>query len=89
MARREARREKVDWASLPQVSTTSVGYTPNPALNTWVRLLCASWPLPPLLHKLAAVRMEGMKGEVTVMSRAACFPLSQLRTSTSAGWVWP
>ena len=38
--------------------------------------------------KLAVVRMEGIKGEVTVMSRAACFPLSQLRTSTSAGRVW-
>ena len=38
--------------------------------------------------KLAAVRMEGIKGEVTVMSRAACFPLSQLRTCTSAGQVW-
>eukprot|EP00731_Ephydatia_muelleri_P033476 Em0030g33a len=28
--------------------------------------------------KLAAVRIEGIKGEVTVMSRAACFPLSQV-----------
>ena len=35
--------------------------------------------------RLAAVRIEGIKGEVTVMSKAACFPLSQLRTSTSAG----
>ena len=25
--------------------------------------------------KLAAVRIEGIKGEVTVMSRAACFPI--------------
>ena len=32
--------------------------------------------------RLAAVRIEGIKGEVTVMSKAACFPLSQLRTST-------
>ncbi|KAL5469178.1 hypothetical protein EMCRGX_G030392 [Ephydatia muelleri] len=34
------------------------------------------------------VRIEGIKGEVTVMSKAACFPLSQLRKSASAGWVW-
>ena len=39
------------------------------------------------LDKLAAVWIVGIKGEVTVMSRAACFPLSQLRTSTSAGRV--
>ena len=32
--------------------------------------------------RLAAVRIEGIKGEVTVMSEAAGFPLSQLRTST-------
>ena len=32
--------------------------------------------------RLAAVRIEGIKGEVTMMSKAACFPLSQLRTST-------
>ena len=35
--------------------------------------------LRPLLlqPRRAAVRMEGIKGEVTVMSKAACFPLSQ------------
>ena len=32
--------------------------------------------------RLAAVKIEGIKGEVTVMSKVACFPLSQLRTST-------
>ena len=37
---------------------------------------------------LAAVRIEGIKREVTVMSKAACFPLSQLRTCTSTGQVW-
>ena len=31
--------------------------------------------------RLAAVRIEGIKGEVTVMSKAACFYLSELRTS--------
>ena len=38
--------------------------------------------------RLAAVRIEGMKGEVTVMSKAACFSLSQLTISTSAGRLW-
>ena len=38
--------------------------------------------------RLAAVRIEGIKGEVNVMSKAAGFHLSQLRTSTSTGWVW-
>ena len=33
--------------------------------------------------RLAAVKIERIKGEVTVMSKAACFPLSQLRASTS------
>ncbi|KAL5467199.1 hypothetical protein EMCRGX_G031398 [Ephydatia muelleri] len=32
--------------------------------------------------RLAAVKIEGIKGEVTMMSKAACFPLSQLRAST-------
>ena len=37
--------------------------------------------------RLVAVRIEGIKGEVTVMSKAACFLLSQLKTSTSTGQV--
>ena len=45
-------------------------------------LLCCS-----PFRRLAAVRIEGIKGEVTVMSKAACFLLSQLRTSTSTGQV--
>ena len=36
---------------------------------------------------LAAVRMVGVKGEVTMLSKAACFPLSQLSKSTSAAWL--
>ena len=31
--------------------------------------------------RLAAVRIEGIKGEVSAMSKTACFPLSQLRTN--------
>ena len=46
-------------------------------------LLCCS-----PFRQAAAVRIEGVKGEVTVMSKAACFHLSQLRTNTSAGQVW-
>ena len=44
-------------------------------------LVSASFAAAPS-DRLAAVRIEGIKGEVTVMSKAACFPLSQLRTST-------
>ena len=39
-------------------------------------------------RRLAAVWIEGIKGDITVMSKAACFPLSQSRTSTSTGQVW-
>ncbi|KAL5489088.1 hypothetical protein EMCRGX_G018139 [Ephydatia muelleri] len=38
--------------------------------------------------RLVAVRIKRIKGEVTMMAKAACFPLSQLRTSTSTGQVW-
>ena len=44
-------------------------------------LVSASFAAAPS-DRLAAVRIEGNKGEVTVISKAACFPLSQLRTST-------
>ena len=44
-------------------------------------LVSASFAAVPS-DRLAAVRIEGIKGEVTMMSKAACFPLSQLRTST-------
>ena len=40
------------------------------------------------LSLLCCIRIEGIKGEDTVISKAACFHLSQLRTSTSAGRVW-
>ncbi|KAL5515803.1 hypothetical protein EMCRGX_G001023 [Ephydatia muelleri] len=56
----------------------------NPILKLAIRASSAAAPS----DRLAAVRTEGIKGEVTVMSKAACFPLSQLRTSTSAGQVW-
>ena len=62
---------------------------PPPQLQTLrgmlsgLSLLCCSPS-----DRLTAVRIEGMKGEVTVMSKAACFHLSQLRTSTSSGQVW-
>ena len=88
-----ARREKVDWVSLrPYLSfhrsLPQVGYTPNPTQHLGSFALCflastSSAAAPS--DKLAAVRIEGIKGEVTAMSRAAYFPLSQLRTSTSAG----
>ena len=63
-------------------------YTPIPAPP--LRVIDFMLSGPSLLcsapsDRLAAVRIEGIKGEVTVMSKAACFPLSQLRTSTSAG----
>ena len=44
-------------------------------------LVSASFAAAPS-DRLAAVRIEGIKGEVTLMSKAACFLLSQLRTST-------
>ena len=82
------------WASLPQfpyVSTARGIHTQSISEHLGSFALCflasASSAAAPS-GKLAAVRMEGIKGEVTVMSRAACFPLSQLRTSTSAGRVW-
>ena len=67
-------------------------YTPQPSskhLGTLILcfLVSASSAAAPS-DRLADVRIEGIKGEVTVMSKAACFPLSQLRTSTSAGQVW-
>ena len=34
-----------------------------------------------------AVRIVVVKGDITVMSKTTCLPLSQLRTRISAGWV--
>ena len=44
-------------------------------------LVSASFAAAPSV-RLAAIRIQEIKEEVTVMSKTACFPLSQLRTST-------
>ena len=81
-----ARREKEVWASLPQfpyVSTARGIHTHPSSEHLGSFALCflasASSAAAPS-DKLAAVRMEGIKGEVTVMSRAACFLLSRLNS---------
>ena len=78
----------MDWASFQRsLLQVGSGYTPNPALNTWGCLLNASWPPPLPLQPLQTSLLDRIKGEVTVMSMEAFSPLSQLKTSTSAGWV--
>ena len=61
-------------------------YTPQPNSKHFGSLIVcflvsASFATAPS-DRFAAVRIEGIKGEVTMMSKAACFLLSQLRTST-------
>ena len=75
------------YTNVQTVYKDSLGmqHTPIPAYAFWSQL--------PLLQplqtcRIAAVKIEGIKGEVTVMSKAACFHFSQLRTSTSAGLLW-
>ena len=63
-------------------------YTPSQAPNTLGNcFLVSASSAADSSDRLAAVWIEGIKGEVTVMSKAACFPLSQLRAITSADQV--
>ena len=67
-------------------SPPQVGYTPNPALNTWGRLLYASWPLPPSPQPLqTSLLLLEWKG-CNVMSRGACFPHSQFSEDKYICW---
>ena len=81
------------FANLTYKDSVGMLYTPSPTPSTYkvidfmlsgLSLLCFS----PFRQACYTVRIEEIKGEVTMMSKSACFPLSQLRTSTSAGQVW-
>ena len=93
VAMQDARREKVARASLPQlpyVSTASGTQTHPSSEHLGSLALCfrpsASSAAAPT-DMLDSGRMETDKGDVTVTSKAACFPLSQSKASMSAGRV--
>ena len=87
----DASHEKVRTASLlqAQYDSTTRGMHVHPTSKhfTWLAdCFLSQWPLPLLLTPTSEER-EGLSGDVTVRSKVAGLPESQLQARMSAGGV--